>query len=218
MKIPFAIAEDHVPLAESMRDKLLRCSKELECRFLARNGEELLSHLKKDNALKVILMDIEMPGLDGIVTTEIVHTEYPHISVIMLTVFDDEDKILRAIQAGARGYLLKDDPAEEIVRGIKMILSGGAPMSPSIAAKTLDILRSPASSLPSLKESDCSLSKREIQILEHLRDGYDYRQIANLLFISPATVRKHIENVYSKLQVHNKMQAVQKALQQRILR
>lgn len=217
MKIPFAIAEDHRPLAESIRDRLLRCTKDLECRYIARNGEELLSFLKKENDIKVVLMDIEMPGMDGIATTEAVRSEYPHIYVIMLTVFDDDDKILRAIQAGANGYLLKDDPAEEIVRGIRMILDGGAPMSPTIAAKTLNILRTPLAPLKAIKQQDFSLSKREIQILEHLKDGFDYKQIADLLFISPATVRKHIENVYGKLRVHNKMQAVQKALQHRII-
>ena len=135
----------------------------------------------------------------------------------MLTVFDDEDKIFNAIKAGAKGYLLKDEPPQRIYEGIKMIMNGGAPMSPTIAAKSLEMLRNPYNIESDVPEETYVLSKRETEVLEQLSKGLDYNQISANLFISPATVRKHIENIYGKLQVHNKIQAVQKAIKHKLI-
>ena len=135
----------------------------------------------------------------------------------MLTVFDDEDRIFKAIQAGAKGYLLKDESPEKIHESIKMIMEGGAPMSPTIAAKSLALLRNVKHN-PAVSESEnFDLSKREIEVLEELSNGLDYNRIAEKLFISPSTVRKHIENIYKKLQVNNKVTAVQKASKHNII-
>jgi DNA-binding NarL/FixJ family response regulator len=217
MAITVAIAEDNYLLAQSIKVKLELFEKDIRYKFHARNGKELLLILASDNAIDTILMDIEMPVMDGITATEEIKKNYPWIKIIMLTVFDDEDKIFRSIQAGAMGYLLKDEPPEKIVEGIKMIMEGGAPMSPTIAAKTLRILHNPEIAKRSACNSELELSKRESEILEYLKRGFDYKKIADGLFIAPSTVRKHIENIYQKLQVHNKMQAVQKAVQYRII-
>ncbi len=217
MKIKIAVVDDNPQIAYTIKEKIEHTTEDIECKYIAKNGKELLALLQKDSAIDVILMDIEMPVMDGILTTEQLSSLYPEIKIIMLTVFDDDEKIFRAIQAGAMGYLLKDETSEEIIRGIRMILAGGAPMTPTIAAKALNILRNPPIIMQSTCEESVMLTKREIEILELLRDGLDYKKIADKLFISPATVRKHIEHVYEKLQVHNKMQAVQKAIKSRLI-
>lgn len=217
MKIRVSLTEDSDHLAQSIEEKLKLFSNELEFKFRARNGKELIEKLEKQKDVDVILMDIEMPVLDGIKSTEIIKEKFPHIKIIMLTVFDDEDKIFRAIQAGANGYLLKDELPERIFESIKMIIDGGAPMSPIIAVKTLTLLRKSELVNNTDSENDFSLSKRETEVLELLSKGEDYIKIAELLFISPATVRKHIENIYRKLEVHNKVQAVQKAIKHKLI-
>ncbi|MCX7985182.1 MAG: response regulator transcription factor [Bacteroidetes bacterium] len=215
--ISIAIAEDNKLLARSLQEKLLAATTDIVVKFIASNGNELLKYLEKDSTVDVVLMDIEMPQMDGIIATEQVCSRYPHIKVIILTVFDDDEKIFSAIQAGAMGYLLKDESAEEIIKGIRMILEGGAPMSATIAAKTLQLLRNPQPLPRQMCDEGVTLSNREIEILELLEKGYDYKKIADQLFISPSTVRKHLENIYHKLQVHNKMQAVRKAIQYKII-
>ncbi|WP_290664657.1 response regulator transcription factor, partial [Ignavibacterium sp.] len=166
----------------------------------------------------VILMDIEMPELDGIKATELINSAFPELKIIILTVFDDDEKLFNAILAGASGYLLKDEPIGKIAEGIELVLNGGAPMSATIASKTLNLLKNSAQSTNNQGGNDFNLSRREIEILECLKFGYDYNKTAEKLFISPFTVRKHIENIYRKLQVNNKIQAVQKALQNKIIR
>lgn len=158
-----------------------------------------------------------MPVMSGIVATAKINEKFPEIKIVMLTVFDDEDKILKAIKSGASGYLLKDESVEKIVESIDMVLNGGAPMSAAIASKTLKLLKQSSDIISEDPQEDFNLSKREVEVLEFLKKGFDYIQIAEKLFISPFTVRKHIENIYKKLQVNNKMQAVQKASSSRII-
>ena len=217
MRTRIAITEDNDLLANSIKEKLELFSEDIKFVFRASNGKELLDKLNKDDSVDVILMDIEMPVLDGIITTGIIKEKHPQIKVLMLTVFDDDEKIFLSIQNGAMGYLLKDEPPHKIVDSIQTIISGGAAMSPSIAAKSLALLRN--ASIPDLKTEykDFSLSAREIEVLEKLSIGENYNQIADNLFVSPSTIRKHIENIYRKLQVHNKIQAVQLAKKHKII-
>jgi DNA-binding NarL/FixJ family response regulator len=218
--IRIALAEDNAFLAKSIQDKIALFPGELKFAFHAFNGRELLEKLGSDSNADVILMDIQMPEMDGIEATAQVSERFPQCRVIMLTVLDDEEHIFRAIQAGANGYLLKDESPQALLDGILGIMSGGAPMSAGIALKALKLLRNPLtedqleSSAPA---PDFALSRRETDVLTHLGKGFDYKQIAENLFISPATVRKHIENIYVKLQVHNKLEAVQKAKKHRII-
>ena len=216
MKIKVALAEDNNLLAASIRSKL-ELFEEIEFVFGAKNGKDMLDRLAANSTVDAILMDIEMPVMDGIETTAVVSEKHPDIKIIMLTVFDDEEKIFRAIQSGAMGYLLKDENPEKIYEGIKMVVDGGAPMSPIIAAKSLSILRNLGPAANKNETTNFSLSEREIGVLEKLSHGLNYNEIAEDLFISPFTVRKHIENIYRKLQVNNKVQAVQKAAKHKII-
>jgi DNA-binding NarL/FixJ family response regulator len=136
----------------------------------------------------------------------------------MLTVLDDETHIFKAIQAGANGYILKDEPPKKLLEGIQDIMQGGAPMSAGIALKAMRLLRNPLDlEQTNYNTEKTALTNREVDVLSQLSKGYDYKQIADFLNISPATVRKHIENIYQKLQVHNKIEAIQKATKQRLI-
>ena len=214
MKIKLAIVEDNSFLLKAIRDKL-SLYPDLEVKFHAFDGQELMNQLEVDSNIQVILMDIEMPKMNGIEAVHLVSQKFPQIKTIMLTVFDDDENIFRAIQAGANGYFLKEVDPPTLYQGILDTLEGGAAMTPSIALKTLKLLRNP----PKFEEAkeDISLTPRETEILEQTAKGLNYNQIGDNLFISPKTVRKHLENIYGKLQVHNKMEAVQKAMKNRII-
>ncbi|WP_372753567.1 response regulator [Mariniflexile sp.] len=210
MNIKIGIADDNSFLINAVKEKL-SFFEDLNVRFTAVNGADLLSHLEDNHHIDIILMDIEMPVLNGIETTEIVKQKYPHIKIIMLTVFDNDENIFNAIKAGADGYLLKEINAKDLYEGIKQTLNGGAAMNPSIALKTLKLLRNPIDFSCKESEEDIKLSEREIQVLEQLSKGLSYNIIAENLILSSGTIRKHIENIYKKLQVHNKLEAVEKA-------
>ena len=208
MKI--AIVDDNNFLIKSIEEKLSFFS-DLELKFTANNGEELLEKLSENNHLDLILMDIEMPVMNGIDATFAVKNKFPQIKIIMLTVFDNDENIFNAIKAGADGYLLKEVNPAELYAGILDTMNGGAAMNPSIALKTLKLLRNPIHFDSSENLEKINLTTREIEVLDQLSKGLSYSIIAQNLFLSPSTVRKHIENIYAKLQVHSKMEAVQKA-------
>ncbi|WP_445716938.1 response regulator [Flavobacterium sp.] len=204
-----AIIDDNSFLISSIKEKL-SFFEEIQIKFTASNGADLIDKLDKNNNIDVLLMDIEMPIMNGIEATLVVKQKYPQIKIIMLTVFDNDENIFNAIKAGADGYLLKDVNPHTLFNGIVETLNGGAAMNPSIALKTLKLLRNPVSFEEIYKE-EINLTTREIEVLEQLAQGLSYTVIAENLFLSPSTVRKHIENIYSKLQVHSKLEAVQKA-------
>ena len=210
MKIKLAIVDDNTFLTKAVKDKLSFFD-DIDIKWTAMDGSQALTHLEENHNLDIILMDIEMPVLNGIETTQVVKQKYPHIKIVMLTVFDNDENIFKAIQAGADGYLLKEVNPENLHKGIVETLNGGAAMNPSIAMKTLKLLRNPTSFENLSDTEEISLSKREIEVLEQLSKGLSYTVIAGHLFLSPSTVRKHIENIYKKLRVHSKIEAVQKA-------
>ena len=142
MQIKIAIVDDNSFLIKAVKEKL-SFFEDLNFKFSAMNGSELLVKLEDNHNLDLILMDIEMPVLNGIETTELVKQKYPHIKIIMLTVFDNDENIFNAIKAGADGYLLKEINAKDLHDGIIETLNGGAAMNPSIALKTLKLLRNP---------------------------------------------------------------------------
>lgn len=214
--IKIALAEDNNFLAHSIEEKLSFFD-ELQFKFRSKNGSELLQKLAKDHNIDVILMDIQMPEMDGIEATQKVKEKYPQIHIVMLTVFDDEENIFRSIQAGADGYLLKDENPKMLHDGILDIMNGGAPMTPSIALKALKLLRNPFDKNRNEASPKYELTSRETEVLEQLSRGLNYNEIGSNLFISPATVRKHIENIYRKLQVHNKLEAVNLAKKERLI-
>ena len=216
MHIKIAITDDNSFLINSVKEKLSFFS-DLNFKFSAHDGSELLSKLEDNHNLDLILMDIEMPILNGIETTEIVKQKYPHIKIIMLTVFDNDENIFNAIKAGADGYLLKEINAKKLHDGIIDTLNGGAAMNPSIALKTLKLLRNPLEITNRQEQDDIKLTQRETEVLEQLSKGLSYHLIADNLILSTGTVRKHIENIYKKLQVHNKLEAVQKAKKNKLI-
>lgn len=210
MNIKIGIVDDNSFLINTVKEKL-SFFEDLNMKFSAMNGSELLTKLEENSNLDLILMDIEMPILNGIEATEIVKQKYPHIKIIMLTVFDNDENIFNAIKAGADGYLLKEINAKDLHDGIMDTLNGGAAMNPSIALKTLKLLRNPIDIENKKDKEDIQLTQRETDVLEQLSKGLNYNKIAQNLILSSGTVRKHIENIYRKLQVHNKLEAVQKA-------
>lgn len=216
MKLRIAIAEDNYFLLKAIEEKLSFFD-DILIKFHSNNGAELIGKLEENHHIDVILMDIQMPVMDGIKATELVKNRYPHIKVIMLTVVDDDECVFKSIKAGANGYLLKEINAEKLYKSIIEVTEGGAPMTPSIALKTLNLLRKPNQSFENKEVEDIKLTKRETEILIQLSKGLNYNDISENLVISPSTVRKHIENIYKKLQVHSKMEAVMKAQKRNLI-
>lgn len=185
-------------------------------------GETALSGLQKLAPSKkpdIVLMDIELPGMSGIETTIALKELLPEIEIMMFTVFEDETKIFHAIQAGAAGYMLKDDRIDDVADAIRELHAGGAPMSQSIARTVLSFLRKKNNGVPKLMPGptiqepvEFDLSERELELLHGLVQGENYQTLAKKLFISPHTVKTHIKNIYKKLHVHSRALAVRVAL------
>ncbi len=215
MKI--AIVDDNHFLMQAIENKLAFYDN-IKIVWTAEDGFEAQEKLIKNQDIDLILMDIEMPEMNGIELTTIVKEKYPKIKIVMLTVFDNNDNIFNAIRAGADGYLLKDTAGEQLYNFMTETMNGGAVMSPTIALKAMNLLRNvQAESIPEAKKEEIVLSAREIEVLENLSRGLKYNQIAEKLFLSEGTIRKHVENIYSKLYVHNRMDAVTKAKLNRII-
>jgi DNA-binding NarL/FixJ family response regulator len=215
MAIRVALVDDNRVNLNTFARKI-QASGDLTLVFMATGGNDCLERLKElpeSRYPQVLFVDIEMPVLDGIEFIRIAKVLYPDIFYIVLTVFDDDDKLFEAIQAGASGYLLKDDNAISLRNAITIALEdGGAPMSPPIARKALALLSNSTlnEALPGKKESalDGLLSEREMEILQCTIKGLTPKQIADTLFISIFTVRKHIAHIYEKLHVNNTTQVM----------
>lgn len=218
MLIPIAIVDDRSQNRLSLAEKI-NSSDDIAVRFTALNGRDFLEQMKKlsfSEIPQVVLMDIEMPGMNGIEAVQFGKQLYPQVRFLMLTVFDDDDKIFEAIKAGASGYLLKDEKVAKIIECVQQIAElDGAPMSPSIARKALDMLvktseyRKKSDEAPAITHGN--LSDREFEILQLMVDGYNSRTTAEKLFLSTHTVRKHIANIYHKLHVTSKATAIKVA-------
>ncbi len=213
--VNLAIVDDKSFLRNSLQEQLSQ-SPDIEVVFTACDGTDFLDKIKAA-AVKpeVVLMDIEMPELDGIQTVTIAKELYPSIRFLMFTVFQDDIKLIEAIKAGASGYMLKDEKIINIIHAVTQKEEGGAALSPIMAYKALELLRlAPTQQIPEDKDkaNEYGLSDRELQILKLTVDGLNYQQVAEKLFISPATVRTHIQKIYAKLHVNNKTAAVKIAL------
>lgn len=215
MPISIAIIDDNAPLLNSI-SRNLTAFNEVSVLFTASNGQQAVD-MARQQPPDVMLMDIDMPIMNGIEATARLRELLPDTKILMLTIFDRDDKLFEAIKAGASGYLLKDERPARLVAAIEEAVDGGAPMSPGIASRALTMLRrqtftdekQPPNQPPTPK--NYLLTGREVEILEQLSLGLTTGQIANRLFISDRTVRKHVENIYEKLHVHSKYEAIQLA-------
>ena len=207
--IKIAIAEDIPQLANALKEKV-ELAPEMKIKHMAANGNEIIECLEKDHNIDVLFMDINMPGLSGIDATERISQRWPHVKIVMSTVFSDEQNLFEAILAGASGYLLKDESPASIHKSIYEAIEGGAPMSKEIARKSLKLIRTTKPETQKNIAEEYNLTAREVEILEHLSKGNSYEKIADNLYISYGTVRKHVENCYRKLRVHNKLEAINK--------
>ncbi|HQG37934.1 MAG TPA: response regulator transcription factor [Chitinophagales bacterium] len=213
MRFTIAIVEDN-PINRNTFLQKTKQMQEVKLVFMATNGNDCLEELKGlplQLLPQVIFMDLEMPEMDGIETIRMAKALYANIHFIVLTVFDDDDKIFEAIKAGASGYLLKHEPAQTLLEAIiNVIETGGAPMSPAIARKTLRILSTTSAPFSDTENADfpTSITEREKEILKHTINGWDAKRISTALNVSVLTVRKHIANIYEKLHVNSKAQII----------
>jgi DNA-binding NarL/FixJ family response regulator len=211
--IRIIIIEDNIPFREGLK-YLLNFSGDFECAGDYGTAQEGLKAIKATKP-DVVLMDIDLPGMNGIECTKLVkkNNQDANMHVIMLTIIEDEYKVLEAILAGASGYLLKSSSPESIMEGIRQVYNGGSPMSPSIARKVLGLMKLNYSE----PEEKIVLNKRETEVLEGLVRGLTYKMIGKKHFIAVDTVRTYIRSIYEKLQVHSRSEAVAKAIKYRLL-
>ncbi len=207
--IKVAIVEDNTALRKSL-EHLFNHTDGMKCVLALNNLLNVVSEVGKQMP-DIILMDIGLPHISGIEGVHTVKSAYPEIQVLMFTVFEDDEKIFDAIRAGASGYLLKKTPPEEIAESIRDLYHGGAPMSASIARKVIQSFQSQTAT----QLKDYNLTVRENEILYSLVDGLSYKKIAEKYFVSISTIRTHICNVYHKLHVNSRSEAVAKVLKPR---
>ena len=212
MAIKVSIYEDNNTLMESL-SFLINGTEGLELCSASLSAVNILAQCRETTP-DIILMDIDMPELSGIEATRLVKTEFPHINIMMLTVFEDRDKIFDALCAGATGYLLKKTPSTQIIDAIRELYHGGSPISSGIARKVLEYFTKPVNSG---KKEAYQLSQRETEILQRLVMGDSYKMVADACFISIGTVYSHINSLYKKLHVNSKSEAVIKAMRERLV-
>jgi DNA-binding NarL/FixJ family response regulator len=216
MSFTIALTEDNKINRNTFMQKI-EVAGNLHLVFIAENGNQCLEELKglqHHQLPQVIFMDIEMPEMDGIETIRLAKSIYPEVHFIVLTVFDDDEKIFEAIKSGASGYLLKHEPASVLRDAIINVLEfGGAPMSPAIARKALQLLGKSVTAEAATGGSAIphSITEREHEILQHMVTGWDAKRIAAELNLSVLTVRKHIANIYDKLHVNSRAQVINMA-------
>jgi DNA-binding NarL/FixJ family response regulator len=209
-----AIVDDKKSLRTALQDRL-NAFDNYEVLFTAENGKDFLEKMveaRKSISPDVVLMDIDMPIMNGIEAVAQGKDRYPNSKYLMLTIFDEDDKIFSAIKAGADGYLLKDEPVEKIKEAIINLLNDeGAPMSPSIARRAFNLLMNAkvdVKETATSNEFDYNLTEREKEILLKLIDGLEYKEIAQDVNVSPNTIRNHVTKIYKKLHVTSRAQAM----------
>ncbi len=212
MPVRLALVEDRPEVRQLLAERL-GFFDDVELVFTASSAEVFFERLDVVGDLpEVVLMDIELPGMDGIAATARIKEEQPQLEVLMLTVFEDEERIFSAIKAGASGYLLKDATAGRIVGAVLEVARGGAPVSPLVAKKLLGYVRGDTD-----EEKELDVTAREREVLDLIVEGLIEDAIADRLFISPHTVRGHIKNLYEKLQVHSRAEVVRAAYERRLI-
>jgi len=211
-EIRVAIFEDNRSLRESLFD-LLESRTGFICVGAFAHCERVIENIE-ETLPDVILMDIELPVVSGIEAVRQIRERYPEVKILMETIFEEDEKIFLSICNGAQGYILKNTPPDGILNAIREIYEGGAPMTPIVASKVLRLFKTNLSRDP---DESFQLSTREKEILKCLVEGMSYKMIADSCFISADTVNGHIKNIYKKLQVHSKSEAVVKAIKRRLV-
>jgi len=208
--IRIVIYDDHEQRCESLK-ALILLSGNMECVGVFHNCSNVVEEMRQLNP-DVVLMDIAMTIADGISGVEKIKKSFPHIRIIMQTVFTDESKIFASLQAGAEGYILKNSSAEKIVESIRDVYAGGASMTPSIALRVMKYFNQTKTSA-----ADYHLTNKEIEVLTLLAEGNSYKMVADKLGIAFNTVNAHIRRIYEKLHVHSLGEAVSIALRNKIV-
>jgi len=209
--IRVALVEDRREIRDGLRE-LIAGSAGFECCGAYGSMEEALPAIGAA-APDVALIDIGLPGMSGVDGIREIRKRYPRIRLLVLSVYSDDGRVFNAICAGACGYLLKKTPPTKLLESIGEVVAGGAPMSPEIASRVLSLFRENAP--PS--QADYNLTPHELRLLKLLVEGYNYKTMAGLLGVTVHTVSFHMRNIYEKLEVHSKSEAVAKALRQRLI-
>jgi DNA-binding NarL/FixJ family response regulator len=212
MEIRVAIFEDNKLVRDAL-EAILNGTPGYTCCAVSSDGNHWEQDIKR-SLPDVILMDIEMPGMNGIEVTRHIDEGFPEIKILIQTVFNDSEKIFQALCAGASGYILKNDPPHKYLEAINEVYNGGAPISASVAKKVLGFFANKNVVLTTPGNTDYQLSDREKEILRLMVDGHNYRTIADRSYISYETVRTHVKHIYKKLHVASRSEAVMKAIQQ----
>jgi len=204
--IHIAIIEDDDEIRQTLA-LIIKGTNGFFCSATFPDSEAALAQIK-DLVVDVMLVDIELPGITGIEAVSKIKQLKPNVDCLMLSIRQDDEAVFNSIRAGAAGYLLKDTPPAEILRSIEEVHQGGAPMSMQIARRVLQSFY-PTQTSP--------LSERETEILQLLSEGLNYRSIAEKIFLSPHTIKSHIKNIYAKLHVHSRAEAVKKAIKDKLI-
>ena len=201
--ISTAIIEDDKITRETLKS-IIRSTEGFECAGTFADAETGLEFLT-DNPADIVLMDIHLPVMDGIECVRQLKSVHPEMQFIMCTIFQDDESVFNALKAGATGYLLKNDDPGKIIDAIRELHAGGSPMTPQIARRVMESFKTPA-----VNDDTHLLTKRETEMLGLLAKGLRYKEIADKLFLSAGTVRTHIYNIYQKLHVQSRIDAVNK--------
>lgn len=215
MDIRVVIFEDNKLVRDAL-EEILNESPGYVCAGSFADGRHWESDLRRSSP-HVVLMDIEMPGLNGVELTAKIRDTFPDIRVLVQTIFNDNDRIFKMLCSGASGYLLKSDPPHKYLEAINEVYNGGAAINTNVAKKVLGFFGNKNVILVSPANDDCHLSEREKEILHCMVKGYDTKAIAATLFISYETVRTHVKHIYKKLHVASRSEAVMKAVQKGLI-
>lgn len=212
MKTRVLIFEDNEGYRESLR-LLINMTQNLECVGDYADCRQIVDRVVAHKP-DVVLMDVDMPNVNGIEGLLLVRKHFPDLKILMQTVFEEDEKVFACICAGADGYILKKASPIDLLKGIEEVLAGGAPMTPSVARQVLRMVN--MQNAPEANP-DFKLSEREIEILAYLVKGYSYKKIAETCFIAVTTVNAHVRNIYEKLQVHSVGAAVAMAIKKKLI-
>lgn len=209
--ITVATIEDQRDIREGLA-ALIDFTSGFRCIGRYRSAEEALAGLTGATP-DVVLLDIELPGMSGIEAVPILLAKFPRTLILMLTVYDDNDRVFEALCAGACGYLLKNTPPDKLLSSLKEAVGGGAPMSPEVARRVVAVFRE----MRPPRDADYDLTPHEVRLLKLMGEGHSYRTAGDVLGVTPHTVSFHLRRIYEKLQVHTKSEAIAKALKSGLL-